>query len=90
MKVHKFVIKGQQAKIRKFQMSFVWSDKPFPVKYCLLPEQIHQTMVDKKNAGIADSDRNVNEDYQLRGWSDKFARSCKEPMATDVEAYLKK
>lgn len=57
-------------------------------------------MDNKKNAGTADRDRiNVNEDYELRDWSEKFGVSKDElkaavkavgPMAKDVEAYLKK
>ena len=57
-------------------------------------------MDSKKNAGTADRDRiNVNEDYELRGWSEKFGVSKDElkaavkevgPMAKDVEAYFKK
>ena len=57
-------------------------------------------MDNKKNAGSADRARiNVNEDYELRDWSEKFSVSHDElraavkavgPMVKDVEAYLKK
>ena len=57
-------------------------------------------MDNKKNTGTADRDRiNVNEDYELRGWSEKFGVSKEVlkaavkavgPMAKDVEAHLKK
>lgn len=55
---------------------------------------------DKKKVGKADRDRiNLNEDYEVRDWAEKFNISAKElrdavkevgPMAKDVEAYLKK
>ena len=55
---------------------------------------------DKRNPGRPDRDRiNVNEDYELRDWSEKFRVSKEElaaavkrvgPIAKDVEAELKK
>ena len=55
---------------------------------------------DKSKRGPADASRvNVNEDYELRYWSEKFgcthdqlraAVKAVGPMAKDVEAYLKK
>ena len=57
-------------------------------------------MDNKTNAGKPDRDRiDVNEDYELRDWSEKFAVSGEElkravkmvgPMARDVEEFLKK
>ena len=57
-------------------------------------------MDSKKDTGRPDRDRiNVNEDYELQDWSDKFGVSREElknavqavgTMAKDVEAYLKK
>ena len=57
-------------------------------------------MDDKKNTGSPDRDRiNVNEDYELQDWSEKFGVSREElkkavqavgTMAKDVEEYLKK
>lgn len=57
-------------------------------------------MDNKKNVGSPDRDRiNVNEDYELRDWSEKFGVSKDElkaavkavgPIAKDVEAYFKK
>ena len=57
-------------------------------------------MDSKKDTGRPDRDRiNVNEDYELQDWSDKFGVTREElknavqavgPMAKDVEAYLKK
>lgn len=55
---------------------------------------------DKRNPGRPDRDRiNVNEDYELRDWSEKFGVSKEElaaavkkvgPMARDVELELKR
>ena len=55
---------------------------------------------DKRNRGRPDRDRiDVNEDYELRDWSEKFGVSKEElaaavkrvgPMAKDVAAELKK
>ncbi|GAC1597054.1 MAG: hypothetical protein NVS3B19_19450 [Ginsengibacter sp.] len=58
-------------------------------------------MSDNKNkAGKADRDRiDINEDYELRDWAEKYNVSAKElrdavnevgPMAKDIEAFLKK
>ena len=57
-------------------------------------------MDSKKDTGRPDRDRiNVNEDYELQDWSDKFGVTRDElknalqavgPMAKDVEAYLRK
>ena len=57
-------------------------------------------MDSKKDTGRPDRDRiNVNEDYELQDWSDKFGVTREElknavqavgTMAKDVEAYLKK
>jgi predicted DNA-binding protein YlxM (UPF0122 family) len=56
-------------------------------------------MDNKQNTGSPDRDRiNVNEDYELQDWADKFKVSREElkeavkavgTMAKDVEAYLK-
>ena len=55
---------------------------------------------DKRNPGRPDRDRiDVNEDYELRDWSEKFGVSKEElaaavkkvgPIAKDVEAELKR
>ena len=55
---------------------------------------------DKRNPGRPDRDRiNVNEDYELRGWSEKFSVSKEQlvaavkrvgPMIRDVEVELKR
>lgn len=57
-------------------------------------------MDSKKNTGSPDRDRiNVNEDYELQDWSQKFGVSHEDlkkavqavgTMARDVEDYLKK
>jgi hypothetical protein len=57
-------------------------------------------MDNKKDPGRPDRDRiNVNEDYELQDWSEKFGVSPEElrkavqavgTMAKDVEAYLRK